>query len=124
LKGLVFDQLGAVRESAKIWCSRSAGTSVGRKSLVDLLEAKNSEIQADSMLELEMLTGSWYPTSKLSSGPTSNHALVHFLGFSGAWHWLTYRFKSQLLIGLHRPLIFNKHSKTLNLPPSSLRILI
>jgi hypothetical protein len=59
LNGLVFDQLGAVSESAKISRIKSGGTAVGKKSLVDLLEAKNSEIQTDSVAELGLLTGLW-----------------------------------------------------------------
>ena len=48
LNGLVFDQLGAVKESFKICSINSWATGVGRKSLVVLRDEMNSETQAPS----------------------------------------------------------------------------
>jgi hypothetical protein len=55
----VFDQLGEVKASVKIWSIISWGTGVGRKSRVERRDAKKLETQAASRSLIFELTGKY-----------------------------------------------------------------
>ncbi len=62
LKGRVFDQLGAVRLSCRIFSIISGGTGVRRKSRVLRREARNSENSSEVNLLFALTTRELYLT--------------------------------------------------------------